>query len=61
MRRALEQLADKDRELLIMHYMERLEIREIGSILELGPSAVKMRHMRALHRLRAFLDESDNP
>jgi len=56
-RAALEQLGEKDRELLIMHYMERLEIKEIGSVLALGESAVKMRHMRALHRLRAFLDE----
>jgi RNA polymerase sigma-70 factor (ECF subfamily) len=57
-RHALEQLGDKDRELLIMHYMERLEIQEIGAILELGPSAVKMRHLRALHRLLALLDDS---
>jgi RNA polymerase sigma-70 factor (ECF subfamily) len=56
----LEQLTETDRELLVMHYMERLEIQEIGSILDLGESAVKMRHLRALKRLRALLDEPDN-
>jgi RNA polymerase sigma-70 factor (ECF subfamily) len=56
-RLALEQLSESDRELLVMHYMERLEIKEIGSILSLGPSAVKMRHLRALSRLRTLLDE----
>jgi RNA polymerase sigma-70 factor (ECF subfamily) len=58
-RLALEQLSETDRELLVMHYMERLSVDEIGSILELGESAVKMRHMRALQKLRKLLDEPE--
>jgi RNA polymerase sigma-70 factor (ECF subfamily) len=59
-RAALEQLAETDRELLVMHYMERLAFDEIGSILGLRDSALKMRHLRALKRLRSLLDKPGN-
>jgi RNA polymerase sigma-70 factor (ECF subfamily) len=57
-REALQQIAEPDRELLTLRYMEELSIEEIGSVLGLKESAVKMRHLRALQRLRALLDES---
>ena len=44
---ALEQLAEEDRELLVLRYMEQLSIEEIASVQGLGISAVKMRHLRA--------------
>jgi len=56
-RESLTRLDSLDRELLIMHYMEQLSIGEIGSVLAIGESAVKMRHLRALRRLRALLEE----
>jgi RNA polymerase sigma-70 factor (ECF subfamily) len=59
-RAALEQLAAADRELLVLRYMEELSIEEIGSVLKLKESAVKMRHLRALQRLRRLLDESNS-
>ena len=52
---ALEQLPESDREFLVMRYLEQLPSREIGAILEIGESAVRMRHRRALERLSRLL------
>ena len=45
--RALDQLSEGDRTLLVMKYITELEIEEIARILNLGVSAVKMRLLRA--------------
>ena len=45
--RALDQLSEGDRTLLVMKYITELEIEEISRILNLGVSAVKMRLLRA--------------
>jgi RNA polymerase sigma-70 factor (ECF subfamily) len=61
---ALARLEPKDSEILVMRYIDGLTFPEICSVLGVGESAVKMRHLRALRRLRALvgLDESDtNP
>jgi RNA polymerase sigma-70 factor (ECF subfamily) len=58
---ALAQLKPNDREILILRYMEQLDVDEIASVLEISHTAVTSRHLRALQRLRLSLgDESGN-
>jgi RNA polymerase sigma-70 factor (ECF subfamily) len=49
---ALAELSENDRELLLLRYVEQLPNDEIMQLLGLGESALKMRHLRALERLR---------
>lgn len=55
-RAALEALEPKDREVLVLRYLEQLSTKEIAAVLGLGEAAVKTRHRRALERLRSRLD-----
>ncbi len=54
-RAALAQLAESDREILVLRYLEQLSIREIAATLKISEAAVKMRRIRALERLCALL------
>lgn len=54
---ALAQLAEADREVLVLRYLEDLSTKEIAAVLGLGESAVKMRQLRAIQRLRDILAE----
>jgi RNA polymerase sigma-70 factor (ECF subfamily) len=54
-RAALERLSEGDRELLVLRHLEQLSIREIASVLDITEGAVKVRHVRALERLRDLL------
>jgi RNA polymerase sigma-70 factor (ECF subfamily) len=54
---ALARLADRDREVLVMRYLEQLPTREIAAALGTTEGAVKVRHLRALERLRGLLAE----
>jgi RNA polymerase sigma-70 factor, ECF subfamily len=56
-RRALEQLRPRDREVLILRFLEQLSIKEIASVLRTSDAGVQMRQARALERLRGLLDE----
>jgi RNA polymerase sigma-70 factor (ECF subfamily) len=56
-RTALERLSETDREVLVLRFMEQLSVEEIGDVLGMGESAVKMRNLRALERLRSLLAE----
>lgn len=56
-RRALARLADTDREILLMRYVEKLDNQEIGALLDLRPDAVSKRHGRALIKLQRMLHE----
>ena len=63
-RAALALLSEADREVLVLRYLEQLPLREVAAVLGVGESAVKMRHFRALERLRALLEgehEEDQP
>src|SRR5262249_54542569 len=51
-REALDRLPSRDREVLVMYYLEQLSIAEIAAALDLTGPAVKMRHLRALARIR---------
>jgi RNA polymerase sigma-70 factor (ECF subfamily) len=54
---ALAQLAERDREVLVMRYLEQLSTREIAAVLGIAEGAVKTRHLRALQRLRGLLGD----
>ncbi len=55
LRDALSQLAEQDREILVLRYLEQLSTADTAAVLKLGLSAVKMRHLRAIERLRELL------
>ncbi len=55
--RAIERMAEGDREILALRYIDRFAFEQIAAALEIGLSAAKMRHLRALERLRRLLEE----
>ena len=56
-RRALDELADSDRELLVMRYLEDMPQEEVAQALAITPNAAKKRHRRALERLELALSD----
>ena len=54
-RRALGRFGERDREVLVLRYLEQMSLREIASVLGTSEGAVKSRHARALLRLEALL------
>ena len=58
LRTAVDQLAEDDRQVLVLRHLEQLPVRDIAAVLGLSESAVKMRCLRALTRLRDLLDSS---
>jgi RNA polymerase sigma-70 factor (ECF subfamily) len=54
---AIEQMDESDRQILGLRYLDRLTFDDIAAVLEIGLSAAKMRHLRALERLRVLLME----
>ncbi len=56
-RTALEALSPRDREILVMRHLEQLDNAEVAAVLAISEGAVRTRHVRALQRLRALLDE----
>ncbi len=54
---ALAQLPWRDREVLVLRYLEQLSTAEVAAVLEITPGAVKLRHLRALERLRQLLGD----
>lgn len=54
-RRAMEELSERDREVLILRHLEQLSIDEIAAVLGMSAGAVKVCRLRALERLRARL------
>jgi RNA polymerase sigma-70 factor (ECF subfamily) len=53
---ALAQLAPNDREILVMRNLEQMPAAEIAAVLGIKEGTVRVRHLRALERLRIFLD-----
>jgi RNA polymerase sigma-70 factor, ECF subfamily len=56
--RAIEGMSETDRVILGLHYLDQLTFDEIAAVLEIGLSAAKMRHLRAIERLRGSLEEA---
>jgi RNA polymerase sigma-70 factor (ECF subfamily) len=57
-RRALGQLGERDREVLVLRYLEQLPLAEIAAVVGTTEGAVKSRHARALLRLQALLGDA---
>jgi RNA polymerase sigma-70 factor, ECF subfamily len=53
---ALATLQDRDREVLVMWYLEQRSTREIAETLGITESGLRSRHLRALLRLRGCLE-----
>jgi RNA polymerase sigma-70 factor (ECF subfamily) len=58
-RQALGQLSERDREVLVLRNLEQLSVADTAEVLRISAGAVKVRHLRALERLRALLVEKD--
>ncbi|OYV95757.1 MAG: hypothetical protein B7Z73_01950, partial [Planctomycetia bacterium 21-64-5] len=56
-RNALERLSPDDREVLVLRHLEDLSVAETAGTLGIKESAVKMRALRALKKLRELLQE----
>jgi RNA polymerase sigma-70 factor (ECF subfamily) len=52
---ALGQLSERDREVLVLRYLEQLSTADIAAVLGVTDGTVKVRHLRALERLRTLL------
>jgi RNA polymerase sigma-70 factor (ECF subfamily) len=52
---ALAELKPRDREILVLRYLEQMSVPEIAEALELSYTAVTSCHLRALQRLRRVL------
>lgn len=59
-RECLDRLPSNDREVLTMCYLEGLTFAEIASVLGRNVGAVKLRHFRALGRIRGLLAGSES-
>jgi RNA polymerase sigma-70 factor (ECF subfamily) len=57
LRAALDALPERDREILVMRHLEQLDNGEVAAALGISEGAVRVRHVRALRRLRRRLDE----
>ena len=60
LQRAIETLKTEDRVLVHMFYFENRRLREIATIMDTTPDALKMRLSRARKRLRQVLKEFDD-
>ena len=56
-RAGLEQLPNRDREVLVMRYLEQLSMAEIAAVMGSTEGAIKVRHLRAIERLRNRLGD----
>jgi len=56
-RGALGRLGERDREVLVLRYLEQMSLGEIAAVLGTSEGAVKSRHARALLRLQALLGD----
>jgi RNA polymerase sigma-70 factor, ECF subfamily len=57
-RDAMARLSEGDRKLLAMRHFEALSIAQIATALGISEGAAKVRHIRALRRVQAFLEGS---
>ena len=53
---ALAKLSPNDREVLVMRNLEQMSTVEIAAVLGVKEGTVRVRHLRALERLRSMLD-----
>lgn len=58
---AIEQLEERDREVVIMRHFEQLSNQEVAIALGLSEPAASMRYLRAIRRLRSLIGEEADP
>lgn len=58
---ALEHLSSLDREVLVLRHLEQLSMAEIAGLLGRTVGAIKIRHLRALERLRSIMEDESFP
>jgi RNA polymerase sigma-70 factor (ECF subfamily) len=56
-RRALELLPERDREVLVLRHLEQLSVAETADVLGVSQGTVKARHVRAVARIRGLLTD----
>jgi RNA polymerase sigma-70 factor (ECF subfamily) len=56
-RECVESLSEQDQEIILLRYVEQLTSSEIAVVLGISEASAKMRHLRALRRLRTWLGE----
>jgi RNA polymerase sigma-70 factor (ECF subfamily) len=57
--KAVEELDDIDREVILMRHFEQLSNSEVAAALDLSEPAASMRYLRAMRRLRALLGNEE--
>jgi RNA polymerase sigma factor FliA len=57
---AIEELPEKEKQIVVLYYYEELTLKEIGQVLELTESRVSQLHGKAMLRLRSRLKNIDN-
>jgi len=57
---ACDQLDTQDQEVVLMRHFEHLSNGETATALDLSPQAASMRYLRAMRRLREFMDDETN-
>lgn len=58
---AIDELEEKERQVLALYYLEELTMKEVGAIMNIGESRVSQIHTSALIRLRVRLKQSIYP
>lgn len=56
-KKVLDSLAEEDRIVLSLHYLQELSLKEVGEIMGLQPNTVKIRLYRARQRMLTFIQE----
>ena len=59
-RAVLDELTPRDREVLVLRFLEQLSTAETATVLEISEGAVKSRLMRAVVRCRNLLDDEED-
>ena len=60
LRAALDELEPTQREVLLLKYVEDMTLAEAAAVLEISEDAAKMRHLRAVQRLRTVLADLEH-
>ena len=57
---AVDQLADDDREIILMRHAEQLSNSQAAEVLGISEPAAGMRYLRALRKLKSVLGETQS-
>jgi RNA polymerase sigma-70 factor (ECF subfamily) len=60
LRAALDELEPTQREVLLLKYVEDMTLAEAAAVLDITVDAAKMRHLRAIQRLRVVLADLEH-